>query len=247
MLEGSFREVRVSPRANHGDHAAVHLELRWRCPACGGPRGDVRPTFSCDGSRRWACDGWVNPCGHVDYYTSLRSEADMLALSEWGSDEVLFAYAERIGTRIFNFVSDVISGVEEPTSSELSWMHVDGDIDVRINSALRWLLAVRGQLARIEDLPLTGTPANRKRVPGLLVNVLGMRAAAIDEVSVKWSTRRGSSDEGYRLYELKVTPPGIGEGDDGEIFAVLRQDGLSVDDARTAARAAVRSLSVATA
>lgn len=34
----------------------------------------IRLAISYDGSRRLACDGWTNPCGHVDTYAAVRVE-----------------------------------------------------------------------------------------------------------------------------------------------------------------------------
>jgi len=60
------------------DHAGIHAKnviLVWVCPKCGIRRGKPFQTFSFDGSRRLVCDGWVNPCGHVDLYKNVRKEA----------------------------------------------------------------------------------------------------------------------------------------------------------------------------
>ncbi len=54
---------------------AMTVTLKWTCPVCGGPRGEPFPSFSYDGSRRLCCDGWINPCGHVDKYDDVRAEA----------------------------------------------------------------------------------------------------------------------------------------------------------------------------
>ena len=40
--------------------------------------GRLRAAISYDGSRRLNCDGWSNPCGHVDYYSAVRAEAEGL-------------------------------------------------------------------------------------------------------------------------------------------------------------------------
>ena len=64
-----YRTVRIP-----GQHL-ITVTLRWVCPTCGGPRGQVRPAISYDGSRRLACDGWTNPCGHIDFYADVRAEA----------------------------------------------------------------------------------------------------------------------------------------------------------------------------
>jgi hypothetical protein len=66
------------PDPRQTDHAGQHLitlTVRWVCPTCGGPRGGARPSVSYDGSRRLVCDGWTNPCGHIDYYADVRREA----------------------------------------------------------------------------------------------------------------------------------------------------------------------------
>ncbi len=69
-----YRTVRIPGSDDHDGH---HLPptLQWVCPTCGGPRGEIRPAISYDGSRRLACDGWTNPCGHVDTYAAARMEA----------------------------------------------------------------------------------------------------------------------------------------------------------------------------
>lgn len=67
--------VRIPGSADHGGTHRIKVRLRWVCPTCGGPRGAVHPAISFDGSRRLACDGWTNPCGHIDYYQAVRREA----------------------------------------------------------------------------------------------------------------------------------------------------------------------------
>lgn len=69
------RTVEVPGRAQHAGYGTVHITLVWKCPTCGGPRGEPYRTTSWDGSRQLACDGWVNPCGHVDFYSAVRAEA----------------------------------------------------------------------------------------------------------------------------------------------------------------------------
>ena len=74
-----YRTVRIPGSTDHDGHHLITVTLRWVCPACGGPRGPVLPTLPFDGSRRLACDGWSNPCGHIDTYTAVRAEARRLA------------------------------------------------------------------------------------------------------------------------------------------------------------------------
>ena len=67
--------VRIPGSDDHGGHHLVTVTPSWVCPICGGPRGQVVRTISYDGSRRLACDGWTNPCGHIDLYSAVRHEA----------------------------------------------------------------------------------------------------------------------------------------------------------------------------
>ena len=57
----------------------VSVTVSWVCPVCGGPRGDVFRTMSYDGGLRLHCDGWKNPCGHIDSYADVRREAGITA------------------------------------------------------------------------------------------------------------------------------------------------------------------------
>ena len=69
--------ITIPSISEHGGYEwnLVTITLDWNCPVCGGPRGEVFRTISYDGSRRLACDGWRNPCGHVDSYAAVRKEA----------------------------------------------------------------------------------------------------------------------------------------------------------------------------
>jgi hypothetical protein len=69
------RKVYIPATADHNGVHGVIVTLEWTCPTCGGPRGEVSDVRSYDGSRILFCHGWVNPCGHVDYYSDVRSEA----------------------------------------------------------------------------------------------------------------------------------------------------------------------------
>jgi hypothetical protein len=73
-----LRTVTVPGSQEHAGLHSVRVTLLWECPQCGGPRGEVFPAISYDGSRRLSCDGWRNPCGHVDYYSAVRREARLL-------------------------------------------------------------------------------------------------------------------------------------------------------------------------
>ena len=69
------RTVRIPGSTDHAGHHLITVTVRWACPVCGGPRGDIHPAISYDGSRRLTCDGWTNPCRHLDTYASARLEA----------------------------------------------------------------------------------------------------------------------------------------------------------------------------
>lgn len=69
------REVTIPASDMHDGFHSARVKLLWRCPRCDGPRGEPFPTVSYDGSRRLSCDGWRNPCGHVDIYRDVRREA----------------------------------------------------------------------------------------------------------------------------------------------------------------------------
>lgn len=67
------REVRIPACAQHDGYASIRVRLPWRCLHCDGPRGEPQDVISWDGSRRLACHGWVNPCGHVELYREVRN------------------------------------------------------------------------------------------------------------------------------------------------------------------------------
>lgn len=69
------RTVQIPRCAEHDGWHSMTVTLAWTCPRCGGPRGEVFRTISYDGSRRLSCDGWKNPCGHIDFYADVRREA----------------------------------------------------------------------------------------------------------------------------------------------------------------------------
>ena len=70
-----YRAVRIPGSTDHAGQHLITVTVRWVCPACRGPRGTVMPAVSYDGSRQLGCDGWTNPCGHIDYYADVRREA----------------------------------------------------------------------------------------------------------------------------------------------------------------------------
>jgi YD repeat-containing protein len=73
--EAATKEVTIPACDKHLGRHKKTVCLRWECPVCGGPRGQVIRRHSYDGSRRMTCDGWDNPCGHVDKYRDVREEA----------------------------------------------------------------------------------------------------------------------------------------------------------------------------
>lgn len=75
----SQRSVYVPLVSEHQGYFGGMIVLEWHCPKCGGPRGEVFKTRSYDGSRILDCDGWVNPCGHIDKYADMVAEANITA------------------------------------------------------------------------------------------------------------------------------------------------------------------------
>ena len=71
-----YRTVRIPGTTDHAGQHLITVTLRWVCPSCGGRRAaTTSPRRSrTTGSRRLACDGWTNPCGHIDFYTDVRRE-----------------------------------------------------------------------------------------------------------------------------------------------------------------------------
>lgn len=71
--------VTIPAREQHEGIFTVTLDIADTCPVCGGPRGEVYPGLSFDGSRRLTVDRWDNPCGHIDKYSAVREEAKQSA------------------------------------------------------------------------------------------------------------------------------------------------------------------------
>lgn len=82
MSDEQTKTVRIPACRQHRGIYAANVTLRWRCPMCGGPRGEIFETLSYDGSLRLDVHGWINPCGHIDYYASVRREAQCNGLNE---------------------------------------------------------------------------------------------------------------------------------------------------------------------
>ncbi len=71
-----IRTVKIPSAKQHEGFYSVTVRLNWICPVCGNPRGEINHNArSYDGSRVLFCDGWGNPCGHVDYYENVLEEA----------------------------------------------------------------------------------------------------------------------------------------------------------------------------
>jgi hypothetical protein len=71
-----FRTVVIPACPQHEGVMRLQVALPWRCIHCGAPRGEPRPAVSYDGSLRLDCDGWENPCGHVEKYSEVRAWID---------------------------------------------------------------------------------------------------------------------------------------------------------------------------
>ena len=82
------RSVYIPACAEHNGVSGVVVTLNWTCPVCGGPRGEVVDARSYDGSRILFCQGWTNPCGHVDKYDAVREEAAETLAAKWEAAEL---------------------------------------------------------------------------------------------------------------------------------------------------------------
>lgn len=81
----AMRTVTIPACAEHDGVHALRLALPWRCIHCGGPRGEPFPTTSYDGSRRLVCDGWDNPCRHVEKYGDVRDALKAARTAQGGA------------------------------------------------------------------------------------------------------------------------------------------------------------------
>jgi|GEM_PF-2378276 hypothetical protein len=70
------KAVTIPACDEHKGFLKCDVILYWVCPVCGSPRGDIYNARSYDGSRSLVCHSWENPCGHVDKYWKLRTEAE---------------------------------------------------------------------------------------------------------------------------------------------------------------------------
>lgn len=48
------------------------------CPACGERRGKPENANTCDDGEHYSVDRWTNPCGHLDSYADVVTEANAL-------------------------------------------------------------------------------------------------------------------------------------------------------------------------
>ncbi|WP_133171775.1 hypothetical protein [Streptomyces sp. 111WW2] len=58
------------------DVAVMMVNVRARCPVCGGPRGTTIAPYSFEhGGEQLTADAWHNPCGHTDAYDEVIAES----------------------------------------------------------------------------------------------------------------------------------------------------------------------------
>jgi hypothetical protein len=74
-IAAEIKTILIPACDQHEGIHQTHIRVRWTCPVCGGPRGEINTVRSYDGSRILYVDGWNNPCGHVDKYVNVREEA----------------------------------------------------------------------------------------------------------------------------------------------------------------------------
>lgn len=76
------RLVTIPACPDHSGLLTTTIKLHWLCPDCNEPRGDTFRTLDYDGCLPVHCDGWNNPCGHIDLYDDVRREADRNGLND---------------------------------------------------------------------------------------------------------------------------------------------------------------------
>lgn len=82
-IDAETRLVTIPTCPDHSGLLTTTVKLHWLCPVCNEPRGDIYKTTSADfEARPVPCDGWKNPCGHIDLYTYVRLEAERNGLNE---------------------------------------------------------------------------------------------------------------------------------------------------------------------
>lgn len=142
------RRITIPACDEHEGILTSTVRLLWVCPVCQGPRGDVYPTVSYDGSRRLDCDGWQNPCGHVDKYFAVREEAKRNGLNQphnwyaptlddWTADDEAEARAD----------ADEPSFEEAIDSLTTAWREAATDTQILVRDD-------RGKLVPFVDEPL---------------------------------------------------------------------------------------------
>lgn len=73
------------PRIEQHDGSPFNLatyRISDNCPICGQKRGKPYGTISWDGSMKLHCDGWRNPCGHIDKYSDVRKYGERIKRKE---------------------------------------------------------------------------------------------------------------------------------------------------------------------
>lgn len=74
------KTVYIPAYEQHNGVYGMYVTIPWICPVCEEIRGEPFKTKSYDGSRILYCDGWLNPCGHVDKYKDVRNEFNTITV-----------------------------------------------------------------------------------------------------------------------------------------------------------------------
>jgi hypothetical protein len=101
------RTVDIPAYPEHRGIAIRRVTLKWKCPVCGGKRGEPFDALSYDGSLRLNVHSWINPCGHVDKYEDVRIEADSIVTVNPRSS------LEEVDTPAPTMASDLIKAKDE--------------------------------------------------------------------------------------------------------------------------------------
>lgn len=81
----TIQAVKIPDRLNHQGKYSIIVKLEWICPTHKTPRGTPYIGESSDGFSfaPLQVSRWVNPCGCVETYTTIREEAAKNGLNGW--------------------------------------------------------------------------------------------------------------------------------------------------------------------
>ncbi|MDH5594032.1 MAG: hypothetical protein OEY68_06460 [Gammaproteobacteria bacterium] len=90
-----FKTVTIPIVSNDKIVDVTQIKIYGNCPVCGGQRGQSMPRFFWEENHVYECDGWENPCGHIDYYEAVRNESEQIHSYQSLMDSVFTTICEQ--------------------------------------------------------------------------------------------------------------------------------------------------------